>query len=35
MKYFWETVPKDEYSLWSVKYKYYDELTRVFMSSNR
>ncbi|KAI0144800.1 hypothetical protein BJ166DRAFT_539079 [Pestalotiopsis sp. NC0098] len=34
MKYFWETVPKDEYSLWSVKYKYNDELTRVFMSSN-
>lgn len=34
MKYFWEKVPKDEYTLWSLKYKYDDELTRVFMSSN-
>ncbi|KAF3022991.1 hypothetical protein E8E14_010319 [Neopestalotiopsis sp. 37M] len=34
MKYFWEKVPKDEYTLWSVKYKYDDELTKTFMSSN-
>ncbi|KAI1839531.1 hypothetical protein JX265_013619 [Neoarthrinium moseri] len=34
MKYFWEKVPKDEYTIWSVKYKYNDELTKLFMSSN-
>ncbi|KAH8199817.1 hypothetical protein TruAng_006040 [Truncatella angustata] len=35
MKYLWEKViPTGEYTLWSVKYKYNDELTKVFMSSN-
>ncbi|KOS19041.1 Elongation factor 1-gamma 1 [Escovopsis weberi] len=34
MKYFWETVPLDEYSLWRVDYKYNDELTLTFMSNN-
>ncbi|KAK9775576.1 hypothetical protein AB5N19_04692 [Seiridium cardinale] len=34
MKYFWEKVPAEEYSIWSVKYKYDDELTKTFMSSN-
>lgn len=34
MKYFWETVPFDEYSIWKVDYKYNDELTLTFMSNN-
>lgn len=34
MKYFWETIPFDEYSIWRVDYKYNDELTLVFMSNN-
>lgn len=34
MKWFWENIPFDEYSIWSVKYKYNDELTKKFMSSN-
>ncbi|KAK5993213.1 Elongation factor 1-gamma 1 [Cladobotryum mycophilum] len=34
MKYFWETVPLTEYSLWKVDYKYNDELTQTFMSNN-
>lgn len=34
MKYFWETVPFDEFSLWKVDYKYNDELTLTFMSNN-
>ncbi|KAH8652345.1 hypothetical protein BX600DRAFT_472381 [Xylariales sp. PMI_506] len=34
MKWFWENIPFDEYTLWSVKYKYNDELTKLFMSSN-
>ncbi|KAI0129958.1 hypothetical protein BJ170DRAFT_681438 [Xylariales sp. AK1849] len=34
LKWFWENVPFDEYTLWSVKYKYNEELTKKFMSSN-
>ncbi|KAI5918059.1 hypothetical protein F4810DRAFT_693787 [Camillea tinctor] len=34
LKYFWETVPFTDYSIWKVKYKYNDELTLTFMSSN-
>jgi elongation factor 1-gamma len=34
MKWFWENVKFDEYSIWKVDYKYNDELTMTFMSSN-
>lgn len=34
LKWFWENFKADEYSLWKVDYKYNDELTQVFMSSN-
>lgn len=34
MKWFWENVPFNEYSIWKVKYKYNDELTLTFMSNN-
>lgn len=34
MKWFWENVKFDEYSLWKVTYKYNDELKMTFMSSN-
>jgi elongation factor 1-gamma len=34
MKWFWENVKFDEYSLWKVAYKYNDELTMTFMSNN-
>lgn len=34
MKWFWENVNFEEYSLWKVKYKYNDELTLTFMSNN-
>jgi len=34
MKWFWANVNFDEYSLWKVRYKYNDELTLTFMSSN-
>jgi len=34
LKWFWENYKADEYSLWKVDYKYNDELTQVFMSSN-
>ena len=35
LKWFWENVPIDsEYSLWRVDYKYPEELTQTFMSSN-
>lgn len=34
LPWFWETVKPEEYSLWRVDYKYNDELTQVFMSSN-
>ncbi|KAL1878087.1 hypothetical protein VTK73DRAFT_8138 [Phialemonium thermophilum] len=34
LKWFWETVNFEEYSIWKVEYKYNDELTLVFMSSN-
>jgi elongation factor 1-gamma len=34
LKWFWENVKFDEYSLWKVVYNYNDELTQVFMSSN-
>jgi elongation factor 1-gamma len=33
-KYFWETVPFEDYSIWKVEYKYNDELTLTFMSNN-
>ena len=34
LKWFWENFKADEYSLWKLEYKYNDELTQVFMSSN-
>ena len=34
LKYFWTTVPFEEYSIWRVEYKYNDELTLTFMSNN-
>jgi len=34
MKWFWENYKPEEYSLWKVEYKYNDELTLTFMSSN-
>jgi elongation factor 1-gamma len=34
LKWFWENVNFEEYSLWKVKYKYNDELTLTFMSNN-
>jgi len=34
LKWFWENVPFDEYSIWRCDYKYNDELTLTFMSSN-
>jgi elongation factor 1-gamma len=34
LKWFWEHCNFEEYSLWKVKYKYNDELTLTFMSSN-
>jgi elongation factor 1-gamma len=34
LPWFWEHYKPDEYSLWRVDYKYNDELTMTFMSSN-
>lgn len=34
LKWFWENYKPEEYSLWKVEYKYNDELTQVFMTSN-
>ena len=34
LPWFWENFKSDEYSLWQVDYKYNDELTMVFMTSN-
>jgi len=34
LKWFWENYKPDEYSLWRLDYKYNDELTQVFMTSN-
>ena len=34
MKWFWENVNSEEYSLWKVKYKYNEDLTLTFMSNN-
>ena len=34
LPWFWENFKSDEYSLWRVDYKYNDELTHVFMTSN-
>ncbi|KAK5372603.1 elongation factor EF-1 gamma subunit [Exophiala xenobiotica] len=34
LPWFWEQYKPEEYSLWKVDYKYNDELTQVFMSSN-
>ncbi|KAK4104816.1 eEF1-gamma domain-containing protein [Parathielavia hyrcaniae] len=34
LKWFWENVNFEEYSLWKVGYKYNDELTMTFMSNN-
>ncbi|KAK3325312.1 hypothetical protein B0H66DRAFT_529358 [Apodospora peruviana] len=34
LKWFWEHVPFNEYSIWSIKYKYNNELTMTFMSNN-
>lgn len=34
LPWFWEHYKQEEYSLWKVDYKYNDELTQVFMTSN-
>jgi elongation factor 1-gamma len=34
LPWFWESIKWDEYSIWRVDYKYNDELTQVFMTSN-
>ncbi|KHJ31006.1 putative elongation factor 1 gamma domain-containing protein [Erysiphe necator] len=34
LKWFWENYKPEEYSLWKLDYKYNNELTQVFMSSN-
>ncbi|KAF2148382.1 elongation factor EF-1 gamma subunit [Myriangium duriaei CBS 260.36] len=34
LPWFWENCKFDEYSIWRVDYKYNDELTQLFMSSN-
>jgi elongation factor 1-gamma len=34
LKWFWEHYDPKDYSLWKVDYKYNEELTQVFMSSN-
>jgi elongation factor 1-gamma len=34
LPWFWENYKPEEYSLWKVEYKYNDELTLTFMSSN-
>jgi len=34
LKWFWENFKADEYSLWKVDYKYNNELTQIFMTSN-
>lgn len=34
LKWFWANYKPEEYSLWKVDYKYNDELTQVFMTSN-
>ena len=34
LPWFWENAKFNEYSLWQVDYKYNDELTQVFMTSN-
>jgi elongation factor 1-gamma len=34
LKWFWENYNPEDYSLWKLDYKYNDELTQVFMSSN-
>ncbi|TVY12710.1 Elongation factor 1-gamma 2 [Lachnellula arida] len=34
LKWFWENFNPEEYSLWKLNYKYNDELTQVFMTSN-
>ena len=34
LPWFWENFKSDDYSLWRVDYKYPEELTQVFMTSN-
>ncbi|KAI6708319.1 elongation factor 1 gamma domain-containing protein [Diplocarpon mali] len=34
LKWFWENFKADEYSLWKLDYKYNEELTQIFMTSN-
>jgi elongation factor 1-gamma len=34
LKWFWENFKADEYSLWKIDYKYNEELTQIFMTSN-
>lgn len=34
LKWFWENINFEEYSIWKVEFKYNDELTLVFMSNN-
>ena len=34
LPWFWENFKADEYSIWKVEYKYNDELTMTFMTSN-
>ena len=34
LKWFWENMKPEDYSVWAVDYKYNDELTQTFMTSN-
>lgn len=34
LKWFWSNMPFEEYSIWKLDYKYNEELTQVFMTSN-
>ena len=34
LPYFWKNFEKEFYSIWYCEYKYADELTQIFMSSN-
>lgn len=34
LPWFWEQYKPEDYSLWKIDYKYNDELTQVFMTSN-
>lgn len=34
LPYLWQNFDKENYSMWYCEYKYKDELTKVFMTSN-